>query len=87
MLHAREDGRAGTCQQAWGRIYVRLHVFIRADIWSKQRSPIPSNSYSDRSLGIRLISVIVFQLLTVAIRLLNCRNPSAFPDRLLTRGL
>ena len=37
----------------------------------------PSNSYSDRSLGIRLISVIVFQLLAVAIRLLNCRNPSS----------
>jgi hypothetical protein len=69
MLHAREDGRAGTCQQTWGRIYVRLHVFIRADIWSKQRSPVPLKLVVFRSIPrIRLISVIVFQLLAVAIR-------------------
>jgi hypothetical protein len=50
--------------------------FIRADIWSKQPSPVPLKLVVFRSIPrIRLISVIVFQLLAVAIRLLNCRNP------------
>jgi len=43
MLHAREDGRAGTCQQAWGRIYVCLHVSSALTFGQSSVLPSPLN--------------------------------------------
>jgi hypothetical protein len=86
FMHERMEGQGPVNKHGDG--YTSACMFSSAlTLGQSSVLPSPSDSYSDRSPRIRLVSVIVFQLLAVAIRLLNCRNPSAFPDRLLTRGL